>query len=482
MVITKGLDWEAPVSRLGLKGQMPIPRQPPKHRGLYRAPMLPVVVGTAPAGGVVSIQKWMDDTRDWRRLAAAEVARVFADLEAKSQIPTNRIYPVNLRRSPEERKQFDGLMAAVAVGTLQACSEGVYSAQSPEVATGSESRSVRSPITRAMSSAPDISRVRPKARELEQLTVSADVNPLEVCRGLIRDPKLLRVGLLRFVPIGDSSSMTPTLGDHRESQLLLRTSFLEAVQEMPRHLHADPAKLLDSGAVLCTTDITIMRGTLETGAPWLLEPACIEVFTVALPRHPRNDEHGQYARIVEKAQTAEAIDRAFACAVMQDIDALVLSPPGVGGVAGCHHPAMDAGDLLRKAILSHGHYIPRVWVVQDHVSHLKPAGCWAEFASAVEKGRPAMEHKPLVPLHASPYVRPGWAPLSMSGTLDSLRGVQHDRTQPGAKQCSTSQLGGGATGGPASFTPRSSTPLGSSRGASQDKAASLGAAGRVIAC
>jgi len=461
MSMSKADDYEPPPSKLG-GATTKLPRP---CRRLYRSPGLPVTAGAEPAGSVVSVQHWRADTRDWRRLSVGDVQRTFAELEAAVQIPRNRVYPQNLRRSPEDVRHFEGLMAAVAVGTLQASSESCYWVESADGRPPVECRDVRAPMSRAILEAPDLAKLESRCEGLGTMTVCSDRSPLEICRELATERTFPRIGLVRFVPVGDVRSTDLCVGDFREGNLLLRTTYLEALQEMPRHLHAEPTRLLESGAVIYTSDVSILRGPVEEGAAWLASPAQIEVLSVALLRQPRCDDQAQYARTAEKAHTSEAIDRVLACAAMLGIDALVIQPPGVGGAAGCHHPAADAGDLLRKAILAHGRHLPRVWVCQEHATQLRPTGCWDAFVSALENGRAPTAYKGLVPLAASPYVRPGWPPFSKK-----IHRMPLGATFPGLR-CAAPASG--------ALPPGAAPPLSA---ASTPRRSALESAGRAVAC
>jgi len=374
---------------------------------LYREPTLPVRARDEPGGANVSLSRYEEDTRDWRKLHPEDISRLFVDLDASLQTPRNpQLYSTAARRPPEESFHLEGLMAAVAVGNLQASSEGLF--WSPCFEEGAaECRGIRAPISRAIAATPDISKLEPKCQGAPSIRVSADASPLAICQELAAEPGHQHVALVRFVPLGDHRGASPALpGNFREAQLQLRTTYLQALREMPKQLHADPGAALEAGALLYTADVTILRGPLEEGAQWVQDGPRVDVITVALQRHPRCDDQGQYARIGDKALVAKAIDHVFACAAANGVDALIFPPPGVGGAAGCHHPGPDAGDLLRKAILAHGHLVPRVWVCKDYRDQLHVD--WAAFAAAVTAGRAATEHRELVPLVASPYVRPGW--------------------------------------------------------------------------
>lgn len=466
MAIAKTQAYEAPPSRLGRKQPAALPEP---CRRLYREPALPVVVGAQPGGSAVSLRGWPADTRDWRRLPAASVRKYFEELQVAVQVPINRIYPQQLRRPPEESQHFEGLMTAVAVGTLQACRERCYWVDSGGEAPASECRGLRSPLSRALFDTPELPRLEPGAEAMGKATLCPDRNALDVCRDLAADRSFPRVGLVRFVPLGDERCCDLYIGDFRESALLLRTSYLEALQEMPRQLHGAPTKLLEQGAVIHTSDVSILRGPVEEGAPWLPTPTTIEVLTVALLRHPRCDDQAQYARTSEKAQTAAALDRVFANAAALGIDVLVLQPPGVGGASGCHHPAEDAGDLLKKAIAAHERHVPRVWVCQEHATQLKPLGCWDAFASALEGGRTPPTYNGLIPLSASPYVRPGWAPSARKSHRVPLGSTILGRA------C-------GASGSGAQVLAAKPLQSESPRAAATARSAVLESVGRAVAC
>lgn len=454
MAVAKADDWPAMPPERGAR-RAAAPKR--VSRRLCRAPQLPVILGADPGACIISVHKHRADARDWRWLPPDEIVGYFEDLEASTRAASQRLYAGSVRRSPDDARQFEGLMAAVAVGTLQACTETSYWAPWPGDAAAVECRDVRSPISRAWTSTPSLAALEATNDGNTRLEVCMDRSALDICVDLALEPGLPRIGVVRFVAAGDARAASmPALGDFRSCGLALRSTYLEALLAMPRHLHMDPTKLLESGAVISTADITVVRGPVEAGAFWLAEPALVQVFTVALQRHPRCDEQGQYARTAEKAQAAEAIDRVFACAAAQGIDALVFSPPGVGGASSCHHPAADAGDLLGKAIRAHAKFIPRVWVCQDYIGQVSG---WIEFAAAVERGRHPVEHRGLVPLAASPCIRPGWGQSPPRTPKFGSRGA----SPPGRRREPV-----------AAETPRGASASSGSR--------ALGTAGRAIAC
>jgi len=386
---------------------------------LYRSPLLPVYASSAPGAQGVSIQRYRDDTRDWRKLPPEDIVRLLRDLESAITQNCLRGIPAGIRtekthgQHSDALQQLEGLVSAVVVGTLQACHESLYWAPST-----SDARSivqvdvVRSPMSRLFVASPDISSLSPREGVTAELKVCADVNPLAACQALAGGGR--RVALVRFSPAGDRRSLLPCCTDHRESQLFTQTTYAQALMDMPRHLHTDPVQALDAGGLIYTTDVSVLRGPLQDGAPWLADAPLVDVLWVALQRNPRSDDQGQYARIEEKALAASTIDRIFACAAINQADAIVFPPPGVGGAVGCRHPAEDMGDLLRKAILQHSKIMPTVHVCQEYPGQLQSA--WTPFAAALENFRQPIEHRELVAMAASPYVRPGWEPKRKKGT------------------------------------------------------------------
>lgn len=232
-----------------------------------------------------------------------------------------------------------------------------------------------------------------------------DLDPIAACQRC-REGGHARVAVVRFTAAGDNRDREkPALGDHREQGLLLRTTYFKALQDMPRHIHGCPSEAVEEGGLIYTPDVAILRGPLESGALWLAEPSCVDVIWVALQRNPRCDDQGQYARVSEKARMVESIDMIFACAAAHDVDTLIFPPPGLAN-SGCHHPAADSGDLIRKAAYEYARHIPRVRVCREYGEQV--GASWSTFAAAVSGGREPIQHRELVPLTVSPYIRPGW--------------------------------------------------------------------------
>lgn len=443
----------------------------PQKALLYRDPSLPVYAGDAPGGNTVSVRRYRGDSRDWRRLRPEEVAQAFTDLQAALQPPrTPRLYTTPFRRDADTWRRFEGLLTAVAVGTLQACSEGSYWAPSFEDIVSTLCGKIRVPMSRLFTATvrPSIADVEEKSRLPFEAALHVDMNNavLSACQEAAASGKTIpRVALVRLAPYGDARAAHPALAEHRgDAQLFLRTSYAQAAQEMSRHLHIDPIEALKTGAVVYTSDVTVLRKPLEEGATWLREEETtqFDVLLVGLQRNPRCDDQGQYVHIAEKASVVEAVDRIFAVAAANSVDVLVLPPLGVGGVGGCWHPAADMGDILRKAALAHRASVPKVCVCQEHATQLRQ-GEQDLFARALSHGREVPVHRELVPMAASPYIRPGW------GSKDEAKA-----TKPGRRSLSL-----GHRTVPAHSWLRGSGQLSSRDG--ETATLRLGGVGRVIA-
>lgn len=157
---------------------------------------------------------------------------------------------------------------------------------------------------------------------------------------------------------------------------------------MPWQLQQPLGDAMAAG-VIHSARVAILRGPIEEGAVWL-EPAEIEVLTVALQRTPRCDRHEQYASMKEKAQVVQSVEEIFACAVELGVEALLFGP--IGLTAGFYHPAADLGQLLREAASGE----LEVYVAKEQAEAVMG---WSSFTEAVVEGRKAVRREPPVPLH-----------------------------------------------------------------------------------
>lgn len=336
-------------------------------------------------GIFAEVSKWRDEIRDWRKLSVEETAKDFQRGEPPPAPKTPRLYSTHLRRqSHSVVRQREGLIQAVAVGTLQASQDGAYWSPSYE-APSRRQIDVRAPLSVAWSRTSGAA--QPEPRPSPELIVSQDQDIFQLC-GTFPGK---RCGLVCF------ATGPPSFRDLRESQLFFRTTYLCAAEEMPRQIHREVQDVLGQGSIIYTAPVTVLRGELQAGAPWLQEPVEIEVLTAGIQRTPQGDVHEQYARLTEKADVAKMLDDLFVCAAEKGIEVLIF-PPFVGGSCGCFHPPADAGEVLRKAALTSS---MQAVVVAPMLVGVLPG--WASFSDAVLRGRPPIPRLPPIPLHLSPY-------------------------------------------------------------------------------
>lgn len=359
-------------------------REPFRKNLLYRQARLPVLVGSEPSANVVSLAKYQEDTRDWRKLQPQEIRQQFTSL--LGSVTRMDCRPARLASAHEKADvshQCEGLMTAIALGTMQAQSHGSYWAS------------------------PDTPGLEPQSQCAPEITVSADCDPLDACTELASHGGPSRIALVRFTAAGDPQQTQPILSNFREAQLFVRTTYLHALAEMTKHTHEDVGRALAGGGLIHTTDVSILRGSVEEGAPWLAEAPQVDVLWVSLRRSPQHDENGQrYAHIVDRNHTRAALESIFRCAAMRGVEVLVLPAPGSGGTQHCYHPARDVGALLRETLLLHGKFVPRVQICRDFEG--QPFGhWWKSFESALE-GPKARETDQREALVMSMHLRKGW--------------------------------------------------------------------------
>ncbi|CAK9050627.1 unnamed protein product [Durusdinium trenchii] len=353
---------------------------------------------------IAEVSNWKEDIRDWRKLSCEATARQWKELQESPPPPkTPRLYSTHLRLpvAAIQRRQLcvEGLLNAIAVGNLQACEEGYFWA--PGFAPGAVEHPLRAPLSHA-----SMPTMRPKSSPA-QIEAVHDQDVLQLCRSAAQSGQ--RTALVHFAPAGEEQALP--MRELRESQLYLRTTYLYALSTLPRQMHKDASKALQDGCIIHTAHVSILRGDVAEGAPWL-EPTEIEVLTVALQRRPYADHHEQYGRIREKAAVAKTIDDIFASAAEFGIEVLVFPPLGINGSFGCYHPPSDAGQLLRHAALSGGDV--KVLVAKQHSG---PLGGWASFADAVVNGRAPLKREPPIPMHLSPYFNCYLGPLPSQTTI-----------------------------------------------------------------
>lgn len=188
-----------------------------------------------------------------------------------------------------------------------------------------------------------------------------------------------KVGLVRF-----SARRLPGLRRlDLTDPLLVRSSYCKALMEMERQIHA-PLPTLEADAVVATSDVSILRGPVEAGAPWTeAQPARIDVFWVQLERNPHFDDLGYLDEASEDALVM-TLRRLMALAKKEGVSVLVMPPPGAGTPGGAWAPSAAAAEILRQAALGFGGGLEEIIVCREHPTQL--CGRWGEFTSALENG------------------------------------------------------------------------------------------------
>merc|ERR1711924_480372 len=149
------------------------------------------------------------------------------------------------------------------------------------------------------------------------------------------------------------------MGNYRESQLYVRTPYLQALEVLDRHVHEDPLELLTDGGVIYTPNVSILRGSVDDGFPWLpaAQTAC-DIICCAIARQPARKEYNQYAKADDKATLTRTLELVVQAAVARKVDVLVLPPIGLEQL--CLHPSEDAADVVHSVISKYRQYFDMV--------------------------------------------------------------------------------------------------------------------------
>eukprot|EP00440_Ansanella_granifera_P065738 gb/GFBE01071294.1/.p1 GENE.gb/GFBE01071294.1/~~gb/GFBE01071294.1/.p1 ORF type:complete len:460 (+),score=67.72 gb/GFBE01071294.1/:1-1380(+) len=373
-------------------------RATPRHRSCrqeelehatkpQRDPVLPVLAGSYPSGGVVALLRYREDGRDWRKLTPSDIrcqllSCALPPLRRSANQPAGGSSAAAAAAPARERRQ--GLMAAVATGVLQAIEEGSY--WSPGFGCRDAVKCVG--VLRPMSRLVPCAESRPKASikaELPPRLVCSSTPLVDLCVELAGQEGQSRVALAQFSAVGDLPGSRIDLAhlEIQEAQLLLRSTYLKAVLEVDKHIHGDVAAVLEGGSAIYTSDVSILRGNIEDGAPWLSDVQRIDVIWVALPRTARFDEGGQdYASEDDRKSMVDRFCRLIAAAAKEGVKTLVIPEPGSGGSAGSWHPSSRIGAILREAVLTCGKGLEQVVVCPSGQVNAR----WHDFSSAFEHG------------------------------------------------------------------------------------------------
>jgi hypothetical protein len=188
----------------------------------------------------------------------------------------------------------------------------------------------------------------------------------------------------------------------KEDQLFLRTTYGRAFEKMSSDIGGPIGESLDSGSVIATSGVGVLRGPIESGAPWLEDPPKVDIFWVAIEPRVQFGTEEDYAMLEDKMAMLQALDRVFGWAVAHGCDTIVLPPMGCC-TQGCMHPRLDVGDAIYTTAQRYGRYMPEVCVASDHWQHFQ-GGWWEPFAEACQGGRPPSEVLPgVTPIPLPPY-------------------------------------------------------------------------------
>ncbi|CAE7232609.1 unnamed protein product [Symbiodinium sp. CCMP2592] len=249
-------------------------------------------------------ERYLEDGRDWRKVSPLEIQRQLraCDLPLWRRPKGPKMTGLEVARAAPMAERLEGLLAAVVAGILQAVDQGCFWGPGYEVPRWVKIQGVPSPMSRLVL-LPSIQRATPlevgagglKASDLLAVDVAAEA--------ALREAKP-KVGLVRF-----SARRLPGLRRlDLTDPLLFRSSYCKALMEMERQLHA-PLPTLEADAVVATSDVSILRGPVEAGAPWTEnQPARIEVFWAQLERNPHFDDLGYLDEAVSERVAEQRID------------------------------------------------------------------------------------------------------------------------------------------------------------------------------
>lgn len=318
------------------------------------------------------------DIHDWRKLEPGEILRRFHEVV-----------------DPEGRSL---LGTAVFVGTAQAVLKHSYWAPSYSCPGATEvdcSHLVR-PISclHPLDKSPRPDFLQARGQRLS-LTCMGRCSVLDAAAVLCSSAANRHVAVVRFTGVRDARNRSIRYGHPREDQLFLRTSYFKAFELMEHDINSPINEAIDQGGIVYTAGVGLLRGCLDEGALWFREPPKVDVLWIGLPARPHLAEQEQYADEQDRHTVGRAIGRCFAWAAAHGCDALVLPPMGCG-THSCAHPSLDVADLIHNTAHQYAAYIPQVVVASDYPAHFE-GNWWEDFSAAVERGRPHLEARQLVP-------------------------------------------------------------------------------------
>jgi len=357
-----------------------------------------------------ALRRFDPSIRDWRTVEPQRCSALF-------------------KRACDHMESGALLATMVFVGTAQACLHGKYWApsQHDKAAVMVDCRHLAKPMSRLYADdcvMPEPSTMMSAGRGLECSIQALFCHPLDACVQLTMAG--MSVAMVHCWSNRDPRNHAIRFLDHREDQLVLRTTYYQAMENMESHLHVPAGDALDTRGLVHTPGVAVLRGPLSDGASWLPSPVRIDVIAASVPPNPKLKEQEQYACEEERYAMSRVVDRIFALAAAVGVDALVLPPLGCGE-RGCRHPALDVADIIHEAACRYAQDISTVCVASDRPAHAEP-GWWDAFAAAVQNGRPAIRRTISVPV--PPYPRMKKSAAAMAAKRRQLnapkpRPIQH---------------------------------------------------------
>lgn len=323
-----------------------------------------------------------NDSRDWRKLRPDETQQQLLELlDQSTKLKSEPQLPHTMSERSQNSLQCRALLGAVSAGNLQAMKQGSYWAPCFHDPGAVEVKHVRTPMSQVLMRTRNELIPAAHSQGNPQIRILSDCDILEACDKFRARHGPARIALVRFSALGSRYS-SPNLTDVKEAEFFVRTTYLHALETVPRHIHVDLDAVLEAGGVVHTTDVSVLRGPLKHGAPWLVEAPNLDVFWVGLQRNPCHDESGQgYAAIADKARVKDTLEHLVRCATMHGVEGLVIPAPGSGSSQQCFHPAEDVGTILRNALNDLGQPNMQVYVCQEAGSQAS-SRWWSSFASA----------------------------------------------------------------------------------------------------
>jgi len=314
------------------------------------------------AAGNVCIRKYLEEGRDWRKLTPEEVRHFMAcNLPAVSlRRPKREVTGPLIAAAAPPASRRQGLLAAVATGILQAVGQGFYWSrdQKCEGVRIPMSRLVRLPAVKAL-------------REVHGGAVCTVSDSLAVDVCLAHAEEERKVALVRI-----TSNWAFTVKHLEMDPLWLRSSYLKALFEMERQIHS-PLSTLEEDVAVYTSDVSLLRGPLEEGAPWLPQAQRMDVIWLNLQRNPDVSEKDHYLKEEERVRVMEKFQQLMSLAEQQGVSVLVLPPP-----RDVWHPSAALGEVLRDAARNTG--LQEVIVCKEMPE--KFFGRWKDFTDAFKYG------------------------------------------------------------------------------------------------